>query len=263
MPRLCANISLLFNEVSLPERFAAAAAAGFEAVEIQFPYEFEGIALSRAAHAAGVEVVLINLPAGDWSKGERGIACLPGRETEFRDGVDAGIRYARALGCRRINCLSGIAPSDGSAGAMRETFISNLRYAADRLSREGIELMIEPQNTRTFPGVYLRGTAQALAVMDEVNTANLKLQYDVFHMQIMEGDVSTTIASNIGRIGHVQVADVPGRHEPGSGELNIPYILRRLDELRYAGWVGAEYVPAAATAAGLAWARPWLRKLAA
>jgi hydroxypyruvate isomerase len=262
MPRLCANISLLFNEVPLPERFAAAAAEGFAAVEIQFPYEFEATSLARAAQAAGTDVVLINLPAGDWSKGERGIACLPGREAEFRDGVDVGIRYAQALGCRRINCLSGITPDGASTAAMRETFVSNLRFAADHLAKEGIALMIEPQNTLTFPGVYLRNTAQALAVMDEVNASNLKLQYDVFHMQVMEGDVTTTIAANIGRIGHVQVADVPGRHEPGTGELNMPFILRRLDELGYAGWVGAEYIPAGPTAAGLAWARPWLRSAA-
>ena len=258
MPRFCANISLLFTDVELPERFAAAAHAGFKAVEIQFPYDFEAAMLAERAQSAGVEVVLFNLPGGDIAKGDRGIGCQPSRMSEFRDGVGRALRYARALGCRKLNCLAGIAPPRSMDASLRETLISNLIYAGGELEREGMELLVEPANTRTFPGFFLRHTGQAIAIMDEARAPNLRLQYDVFHMQIMEGDLAKTIESNLARIGHIQIADVPERHEPGTGEVNFEFLFDWLDRLGYTGWIGAEYIPAAGTEAGLGWARRYL-----
>jgi hydroxypyruvate isomerase len=259
MPRFCANISMLFTEVALPERFDAAARAGFKAVEIQFPYAFEREMLAERAARAGVEVVLINMPPGDFGKGDRGIGCLPSRVSEFRDSVKLAIDYARALKCQRLNCLAGIAPQRAVDKALRETLVSNLRFASGELEQAGVELLIEPQNTRTFPRVFLRNTTQALAIMDEVRAGNLRLQYDLFHMQIMEGDLASTIEANLARIGHIQVADVPGRHEPGTGEVNFPFLFGCIDRLGYSGWIGAEYSPAAGTEAGLGWVQPYLQ----
>ena len=258
MPRFCANISLLFTEVALPERFDAAARAGFQAVEIQFPYAFEPGMLAQRARAAGVEVVLINMPAGNLRAGDRGIGCLPSRAAEFREGVRLARDYARSLQCRKLNCLSGIAPRDADAAELRETFVANIRHATQALERDAIEVLIEPQNTRTFPGIFLQHTGQALAIIDEVGASNLRLQYDLFHMQIMEGDLARTLEAHLERIGHVQIADVPERHEPGTGEINFTYLFGWLDRLGYSGWVGAEYAPAGPTEAGLAWARPYL-----
>ena len=258
MPRFCANISLLFNEVALPERFEAAAQAGFRAVEIQFPYAYESELLAERARAAGVEVVLINMPAGDWEAGERGLGCLPGRAGEFREGVSAALAYAKALSCARINCLAGIEPEGVAAGLVSKTYLDNLRFAVGPLAAAGVELLIEPQNTRTFPGVHLRSTSQAIRLMDEVGTPNLTLQYDLFHMQIMEGDLARTLARLLSRIGHIQVADVPDRHEPGSGEIHYPFLFAEMDRLGYAGWVGAEYLPRTSTVAGLGWMKPYL-----
>jgi hydroxypyruvate isomerase len=258
MPRFSANISLMFTEVELPDRFAAAARAGFRAVEMQFPYDHDAAVLAGRARDAGVEVVLCNLPAGDWAKGDRGIGCLPARVSEFRDGVGRAITYAKALGCRRLNCLAGTAPPKAVEASLRETLVSNLRFAGAELEHEGIELLIEPVNTRTFPGFFLRNSAQALAIMDEARVPNLRLQYDVFHMQVMEGDLARTLEAAIGRIGHIQVADVPDRHEPGSGEVNFEFLFDRIDRTGYGGWIGAEYVPAAGTEAGLGWARRFL-----
>ena len=259
MLRFSANISLLFTEVDLPERFDAAARAGFTAVEIQFPYAYDKDMLAERARRAGVEVVLINLTAGDMDKGDRGIACLPARIGEFRDAVGPGIDYARALGCRQLNCLAGCPTGRLDAAKLRETFISNLRFTAGELARAGMDLLIEPVNTRTFPGSYLKNSGQAIAIMDEAKLPNLKLQYDLFHMQIMEGDLARTIESILPRIGHMQFADVPGRHEPGSGEIHFPYLFDWIDSLGYGGWIGAEYLPAAATEAGLGWFQRYRR----
>ena len=262
MPRFCANLSLLFNEHPFLDRFAAAAKAGFRAVEYQFPYEFDKQEVADRAKAAGVEVVLFNLPSGDWEKGERGIACLSSRMSEFRDGVGRAVAYAQAAGCKRINMLSGIAESRTrlSEISMRQTFISNLRYASRELDRAGIALMVEPVNTRTVPGVYVRNTAQALGLIDEGDVKNAKLQYDVFHMQIMEGDLASTIAMHLARIGHIQIGDVPDRHEPGTGEINFPWLFEYLDRIGYEGWIGAEYIPAGGTVEGLAWLKPYLER---
>ena len=263
MPKFCANLSLLFADADFLDRFDRAAAAGFRAVEFQFPYAYDLAALSARVREAGVEVVLFNLSPGSWDKGERGIACLPGRVSEFRDGLARTIEYAKALGCTRINCLSGLAPPRVASETLRETFVSNLRYAAGELAREGITLLIEPVNTRSIPGMYLRNSGQALAIIDEVHAANLKLQYDVFHMQIMEGDLAKTIEANLARIGHIQIADVPDRHEPGTGEINYPFLFGWLDRIGYAGWIGCEYNPAGRTEDGLDWVRPYLGAAAA
>ena len=258
MPRFSANISMLFKELEFPERFDAAAQAGFKAVEIQFPYSWGKGMLAQIAGHAGVEVVLINMPAGDPGKGDRGIGCLPGRDAEFREGVEKGIEYSRALGCKQVNCLAGVAPPDVQVAKLHETYVWNLRYAAAELARHGMTLLVEPINTRTIPGFYLNNSAQALALMDEVGAANLKLQYDLFHMRIMGDDLAMILAANLARIGHMQVADVPGRHEPGTGEIDFPPLFDLIDRLGYEGWIGAEYVPAGKTEDGLAWVRKYL-----
>jgi hydroxypyruvate isomerase len=262
MLKFCANLSLLFGDVGFPDRFDRAAGAGFRAVEFQFPYAHGKDELAERARRAGVEVVLFNLPAGNWEKGDRGIACVPSRVSEFRDGVGRAIEYAKALGCTRLNCLSGIGPARVPSEMLRETFISNLRFAAGELEREGITLLIEPVNTRTAPGFYLRNSGQAFALIDEAAVANAKLQYDVFHMQIMEGDLAKTIEANIARIGHIQIADVPDRREPGTGEINYPFLFDWIDRIGYQGWIGCEYVPAGRTEEGLGWLRPYLEQAA-
>jgi hydroxypyruvate isomerase len=258
MPRFSANISMLFRELELPERFEAAAQAGFKAVEIQFPYGWSKRRLGEIAQRAGVEVVLINIPAGDPDKGDRGIACLPSRVAEFREGVARAIEYAGALGCKQVNCLAGVTPPDVDGAKLRETYVSNLRYAAGELERHGMTLLIEPINTRTIPGFYLNKSAQAFAIMNETGAANLKLQYDLFHMRIMGDDLARTLAANLARIGHMQIADVPDRHEPGTGEIDFPFLFDLIDRLGYPGWIGAEYAPAGKTEDGLAWAKKYL-----
>ena len=259
MPKFAANLSFLFGDVEFPDRFDKAAAAGFRAAEFHFPYAWDKNELAERIRRAGVEVVLFNLTAGDWGKGDRGIACIPSRISEFRDGVGRAIEYAKALGCTRVNCLSGIAPARAPGETLRETFVSNLRYAARELEREGITLLIEPVNTRSVPGNYLRNSGQAIALMDEAAVANVKLQYDVFHMQIMEGDLAKTIEANLARIGHIQIADVPDRHEPGTGEINYPFLFDHLDRIGFQGWIGCEYVPAGRTEDGLGWLKPYLQ----
>jgi hydroxypyruvate isomerase len=260
MPRLAANISLLFPEMPFMERFAAAAAAGFRAVEYQFPYAL-GSAAEIAAHArdAGVQVVLHNLPAGDADRGERGLACLPGREAAFRDGVERALEYARAAGCPRLNALAGLAPADAAPELVFETLVENLRYAAARLAEAGMTLLAEPINTRSIPGFYLSTTRQWVEVADAVDASNFALQYDIFHMQIMEGDLAKTLERLLPRIGHLQLADVPERHEPGTGEINFEFLLAHIDRLGYAGWIGCEYIPRGDTREGLAWARAYLQ----
>jgi hydroxypyruvate isomerase len=258
MPKFAANITLLFADVPFIERPAAAAAAGFGAVECQLPYAVAASDLGRELQKRSVSMVLHNLPAGDWAAGERGIACLPDRVDEFRAGVDEALAYADALQCRQINCLAGLTPADGDTARARETLIRNLRYAAPRLASAGISLLIEPLNTRDVPGFFLTGTAQALEVMDAVGAPNLFLQYDAYHMQVMEGDVTEAIPRLLPRIGHIQIADEPGRHEPGTGAMDYATILASLDRLGYRGWVGCEYNPAGTTAAGLGWMSAYL-----
>lgn len=258
MPRLAANLSLLFAEVEFPARFAAAARAGFRSVEYQFPYAWPAQDVARWASEAGVEVVLHNVPAGDFAKGDRGIACLPERVKEFRDGVARAIEYARAANCPRLNCLAGVNPPDAARARYFDTLVENLTFAAAQLKGAGIALMIEACNTRTIPGFFLHHSQQVIEAIDATGADNAYLQYDIFHMQIMEGDLANTIERLLPRIGHLQLADVPDRHEPGTGEINFPWLLETIDRIGYSGAIGCEYNPRADTAAGLAWARPYL-----
>lgn len=247
---------MLFNERDFLDRFAAAAAAGFKAVEFLFPYAYDKAKIKEKLEGNGLKLVLHNLPAGDWAAGERGIGCLPNRVAEFRSGVEEAIAYASELGCRQLNCLAGIKPANVDEKLLRETLVKNLRYAADLLTKSDIRLLIEPINTRDIPGFYLTHTQQAVEIIGTVGSDNLRLQYDVYHMQIMEGDLASTIKRNLNMIAHVQVADNPGRHEPGTGEINYPFLFEFLDSAGYQGWIGCEYKPRGDTLAGLRWLAP-------
>lgn len=259
MPRLAANVSLMFPEVPFMERFAAAARAGFRYVEYQFPYAFGSAAeVAQRARDAGVEVVLHNLPGGDSAKGDRGISCQPARAGEFRESVARAIEYAKAAGCPRLNALAGVAPEGVPREKLFETLVENLRYAADKLAAAGLQLLTEPANPRTIPGFFLNTSRQGIEVIDAAGKGNLSLQYDIFHMQIVEGDLAKTLERLLPRIGHMQLADVPERHEPGTGEINFDFLLAHIDRLGYQGWMGCEYIPKGDTVAGLAWAKRYL-----
>lgn len=255
MPKFAANLSMLFTEIDFIDRFVAAAKAGFRAVECQFPYAEPAERVATALRDNGLAMVLHNLPAGDWAAGERGIACHPDRIDEFRRGVAQAIDYATALGCPQLNCLAGIAPAGVSEAAVRETFVTNLRFAAGELKKAGLRLLVEPINTFDIPGFHISRTDQALALIDAVGADNLFLQYDVYHAQRMEGELGNTLTRYLPRIAHIQIADNPGRHEPGTGEINYPWLFRHLDAIGYAGWIGCEYKPATSTDAGLGWLR--------
>lgn len=252
MPRFAANLTMLFTELPFLDRFAAARKAGFEAVEFLFPYAFGKDALKSALTDNGLSLILHNLPAGNWEGGERGIACDPARRDEFRAGVGRAIDYATALGCPKVNCLAGIVAPE-SADIARTTLIENLKFAAAELDKAGLMLLLEPVNTRDIPGFFVNRSAQALAIIADVGAPNLRLQYDIYHSQVMEGDLARSIETHFARIGHLQLADNPGRHEPGTGEINYAYLFRRIDELGYDGWIGCEYKPATTTEAGLGW----------
>ncbi len=253
MPRFSANLSMLFTEHDFLDRFDAAARAGFKGVEYIGPYDHAPEVVAARLKKNGLSQVLFNLPPGDWGKGERGIAVLPDRIDEFRKSVDTAITYAKALDCPQVNCLAGIAPEGISPAELENVFVHNLSYAAPRLEEAGIRLLVEAINTRDIPGFFLKTSGQALAIMDRVGSKNLYFQYDIYHMQIMEGDLARTIEENLGRIAHIQLADNPGRNEPGTGEINYPFLYEHLDRIRYNGWVGAEYKPKAGTEAGLGW----------
>lgn len=253
MAKFAANLSMLFTEVDFLDRFEAAAKAGFKGVEYLFPYDYAAADIKQRLDANGLTQVLHNLPAGDWGAGERGIACHPDRVEEFRAGVDKAIDYATTLECKQVNCLAGIQPEGVSDAEAHRTLVENLRYAAEKLKAAGILLLAEPINTRDIPGFFLNRTEQALALFDEVGSDNLKLQYDIYHMQIMEGDLAPTIEKHFARVAHVQLADNPGRHEPGTGEINYPFLFSHLQQLDYDGWVGCEYKPKTTTVEGLGW----------
>ncbi|MCC5901994.1 MAG: hydroxypyruvate isomerase [Halomonas sp.] len=253
MSKFAANLSMLFTEVDFLDRFKAAAEAGFKGVEYLFPYDYTAAEIKQHLDTNGLTQVLFNLPAGDWGAGERGIACHPGRVEEFRAGVDKAIEYAQVLGNTQVNCLVGIQPDGVSDDEARRTVVENLRFAAEKLKAAGILLIAEPINTRDIPGFFLNRTEQALALFDDVGSDNLKLQYDIYHMQIMEGDLAPTIEKHLARIAHVQLADNPGRHEPGTGEINYPFLFAHLERLGYDGWIGCEYKPKAGTSQGLGW----------
>ena len=259
MPKFCANLTLLWNEVGFLDRFALASRAGFTGVEYLFPYEYDAHQLAEKLARNRLKQVLHNLPAGNWAQGERGIACHPDRVGEFQDGVGKAIEYAMKLGCKQVNCLAGIRPGHLDPNEARETFIKNLQYAAPRLKDAGIKLLIEAINTRDIPGFFLNYTRQALDLIQAVGSDNLFVQYDIYHMQIMEGDLARTIEENLKLIAHMQLADNPGRNEPGTGEINYPFLFRHIDRLGYPGWIGCEYKPATTTDAGLGWAAPHLR----
>lgn len=260
MPRFCANLSFLWSELGFMDRFRAAAKAGFRGVEYLFPYDYDAHRLADALSRHHLTQVLHNLPAGNWAGGERGIGCHPDRVGEFRDGVDKAIEYAMLLDCKQVNCLAGIAPPGVPEERLHTTLVANLKFAAAKLRKAGIKLLIEPINTRDIPGFYLNHSRQALDIIREAASDNLFLQYDIYHMQIMEGDLAMTIQNNLDLIPHMQLADNPGRHEPGTGEINYPFLFEFVDHIGYHGWIGCEYKPRASTDAGLAWAKPYLRK---
>ncbi len=260
MPRFAANLSMMFQEVPFLERFAAAAQAGFEAVEFLFPYDHPPEEVSARLRAGELRNVLFNLPPGDWQKGERGLAALPGREKEFRDGVATALRYARVLGTPTLHAMCGLVPSGAVPGSCRKTYVENLRYAARELGREKLTLVIEPINGRDMPGYFLQTQSEAHAVRAEVGEPNLKVQMDLYHAQIVEGDLSVKLRRWIAEVGHVQIASVPDRHEPDGGEVSYPHLFALLDELGYPGWVGCEYRPAKGTVEGLSWFAPYRRK---
>ena len=253
MPRFAANLTMLFNEVPFLDRFEKAAANGFEAVEFLFPYPYPVQELKTRLQSHNLKLVLHNLPAGDWDAGDRGIACDPARVDEFRAGVPKAIEYATKLGVPQLNCLAGKTPAGVSPQALHDTLLANLKFAAAELKKAGLKLLTEPINTFDIPGFYLNRTEQALRLHDEVGADNLFLQHDLYHMQRMEGELAATLKKNLSRIAHIQIADNPGRNEPGTGEINYRYLFRLLDEIGYSGWVGCEYKPATTTEAGLGW----------
>jgi len=255
MIKLAANLTMLWNEIDFLDRFDAAAKAGFTGVEYLFPYAYPKDALAERLRRHGLKQVLHNLPAGDWAKGDRGNACDPARVGEFEDGVGKAIDYARTLDCTQVNCLAGIAPTGVDPEKVRATFVSNLGFAADKLGAAGIRLLIEPINTFDIPGFYLSHTQQALDIIRDTGSSNLFVQYDIYHMQRMEGELANTIKANLAKIAHVQLADNPGRNEPGTGEINYRFLFGFLDSIGYDGWIGCEYKPKNSTDEGLGWRR--------
>ncbi|MGV3000704.1 hydroxypyruvate isomerase [Vibrio sp. E150_018] len=253
MPKFAANLSMLFTEVDFLQRFEQAAQAGFQGVEYLFPYDFEASTIKGVLESNQLKQVLFNLPAGDWLAGDRGIAVDPSRVEEFQQGVTKAIQYAKALDCNQVNCLAGIVPDGVTVQQAEETFVSNLRFAAGALKENGISLIIEAINTRDIPGFFLTNTKQALDIIEKVGSDNLNFQYDIYHMQIMEGDLAPTLSEHLGQIQHVQLADNPGRHEPGTGEINYPFLFNHLDTIGYDGWIGCEYKPKTTTQEGLIW----------
>lgn len=254
MPRFAANLSMMFQEIpDFLDRFDAAAKAGFKAVEFLFPYDHPPAAIAERLEKNRLTLALFNTVPGDWNAGERGLAALPGREQQFRDGVDTAIEYAKAAKCRTIHAMAGLWP-DGKPKS-GDVYIENLRWAADRAAPAGLTVIIEPINTRDIPGYFLNYTGQAIGIIDKVGRSNLQLQLDLYHVQIMEGDLAPKIRVLAGRYPHVQIAGTPGRNEPDVGEVNFPYLFDLFDEIGYQGWIGCEYRPKGDTLAGLGWAK--------
>jgi hydroxypyruvate isomerase len=253
MPQFAANLTMLFNEVPFLDRFEKAAKNGFQAVEFLFPYAFSVQEIRERLEAHKLQLVLHNLPAGDWDAGERGIACHPDRVAEFREGVVKAVVYGVGLGAPRLNCLAGKVPAGVAADVLRKTFVENLRFAAAEFKKAGLILLIEPINSFDIPGFYLNTTAQAIEILDEVGADNAFVQYDIYHAQRMEGELAATMQKHLSRIGHMQLADNPGRNEPGTGEINYPFLFKHLDKIGYTGWIGCEYKPLTDTESGLGW----------
>jgi hydroxypyruvate isomerase len=253
MPRVAANLSMMFNEVPFLDRFAAAAAQGFKGVEFLFPYDFPAVEIRKRLDDNGLVQVLFNMPPGDWANGERGLASLPGRQAEFRDGVKRALDYAAALDCKLLHCMAGIPAADVPFGTAAALYAQNVAWAAEQVSAAGRRLCLEPINHRDMPGFHLNTMAQAAAVIASIGAEKVGLQFDIYHCQITEGDITKRMERHMPIIAHMQLADVPARNEPGTGEIGWPYVFRRIDELGYQGWIGCEYRPAGDTVAGLAW----------
>ncbi|WP_428488767.1 2-oxo-tetronate isomerase [Rhodopila sp.] len=253
MPRLAANLSMMFNEVAFLDRFAAARRAGFEGVEFLFPYEFPPAVLRERLSAEGLTQALFNMPPGDWANGERGMASMPGRQGEFRESVKRALDYAAALDCRQIHCMAGIVAADVPLTTATAVYAANLAWAAEQAQPAGVRVVIEPINHRDMPGYFLNTQAQGAAIVEAIGRDRLGLQFDVYHVQVTEGDITKRMEQFMPLIAHIQIADVPARNEPGTGEIGWSYVFRRIDELGYQGWVGCEYRPTADTAAGLGW----------
>ena len=253
MPQFAANLTMLFNELPFMDRFEKAAQSGFQVVEFLFPYAFSADDIKQKLDQNNLQLVLHNLPAGDWDAGERGIACLPDRVAEFQFGVAEAIEYAKELGVKQLNCLAGKIPAGADMDVLKKTFLSNLRYAAAVLKKENIKLLVEPINTFDIPGFYLSKTQQAVDILNEVGSDNLFIQYDIYHAQRMEGELCNTLEANLSKIAHIQLADNPGRNEPGTGEINYQHLFKFIDQIGYTGWIGCEYKPASNTEAGLGW----------
>ncbi len=258
MPKFNANLTMMYNEVEFLDRFERAAKSGFKGVEFLFPYSYTKDEIAGRLQKHGLEQVLHNLPAGDWDAGERGIAVLPGRVGEFQEGVGKAIEYAKALNCAQLNCLVGKTPEGLSQDKIEGTLVDNLKFAAGALEQEGIRLLVEPLNSQDIPGFHIVHSADALRIFEMVSHDNVWLQYDIYHMQIMEGNLTKTVRDNMDRIAHMQLADNPGRNEPGTGEINYTNLFRFIDEAGYDGWIGCEYKPAGVTEAGLGWIKPYL-----
>lgn len=258
MPKLAANLSMMYQEHPFLDRFGAAAKDGFKAVEFLFPYDFPAADVKARLGDAGLVLALFNAPPGNWGAGERGLSSLPGREEEFRRGVATALDYARALGNQRLHVMAGLIQPGEDRARHRAVYLANLAYAAKQAASLGITVVIEPINTRDIPGFFLNRQDEAHAVCAEVGAPNLKVQFDLYHCQIVEGDLAMKLRKYMAGTGHIQIAGVPERHEPDVGEINYPYLFGVIDELGYDGWVGCEYRPRGETSAGLGWARPWL-----
>jgi hydroxypyruvate isomerase len=262
MLRFSANLTMLFNEVPFLERFALAAKAGFKGAEFKDPFAHSKEDVVAAVRDSGLEPVLFNMPSGNWAGGERGLGCLPGREEELREGVATAIDYALALKCTRINLLGGIPPAGAEPRLIRQTFVANLRYAAAQLRKHDIRLVIEPVNTYDSPGVFLTRTTQAADIIREVGADNLGIEYDVYQAQLMEGDLTNTLRKYMPQIWHMQVADVPSRAEPGTGEINYDHVLGVIEQAGYQGWIGCDYKPSTSTLKSFGWMSRWDPRIA-
>lgn len=260
MPRFAANLSMMYTEHDFLDRFAAAAKDGFQAVEYLFPYDHPAAEIRQRLDAHGLTQALFNAPPGDWAAGERGIAALPGRETEFRNAFAKALEYAAVIGNDRVHVMAGLVPADADRARCRAVYLVNLAYAAASAAAHGITVLIEPINTRDMPGYFLNRQDDAQAICQQVGAANLKVQFDCYHCQIVEGDIAKKLERDFGGIGHIQIAGVPERHEPDIGELNYPYLFDVIDRLGYTGWIGCEYRPRAGTSEGLGWLKPYLKR---
>lgn len=257
MPKFAANLTMMYNEYGFLDRFAAAAKDGFRGVEFLFPYGFAPQEIKARLVDAGLTQVLFNCPPGDWNANERGIAALPGREEEFKRGIEQALNYACVLGTARLHVMAGLVQAGQDRAQHREVYLRNLSYAAQQAAAHDVTILIEPINTRDMPCYFLNYQDEAHAICAEIGAPNLKVQFDLYHCQVMEGDLAMKMRRDIAGIAHMQIAGIPERHEPDMGELNYPYLFRLMDELGYDGWVGCEYRPKAGTSGGLGWLRNW------